>query len=88
MQYRTFPPPTLPGPPPSPEAPAELPELSRRCHHHREARGPRLSILRDGSWRSGLARRKGVSETAGAQVGFAKRLITGSGMVPTSLMVS
>lgn len=51
-------------------------------------RGPCLSILEDGSWRRGLARRKGVSETAGAQVGFAKCLITGAGMVPTSLMVS
>lgn len=29
--------PTLPGPLPSPEPPAELPELSRRCHHHWEA---------------------------------------------------
>lgn len=51
-------------------------------------RGPFLPILGDGSWRSSLARRKGVSETAGAQVGFAKRLITRPGIVPTSHMVS
>lgn len=46
-------------------------------------RGPFLPFLGDGSWRSGLARRKGVSETAGAQIGFAKRLITRPGIVPT-----
>lgn len=51
-------------------------------------RGPFLPFLGDGSWRSGLARRKGVSETAGAQIGFAKRLITRPGIVPTSHMVS
>lgn len=45
--------------------------------------GPFLPILGDGFWRSGLAKRQGVSETAGAQIGFAKCLITGPGIVPT-----
>lgn len=35
------------------------------------------------SLRIGLARREGVSATTGAQVGFAKRLITKPGFVPT-----
>lgn len=34
-------------------------------------------------WRIGLARRQGVSATTRTQVGFAKRLITKPGLVPT-----
>lgn len=50
--------------------------------------GPLLPILGDSSWRSSLARRRGVSETAGAQVASAKHLINRPGIVPTSRTVS
>ena len=72
---------------PSPEAPTELPAgaLQETLPSLGGAeRGPFLPHPRDRSWRSSLARRQGVSETAGAQVVFAKHLINRPGIVPTS----
>lgn len=80
---QNLPPLALPGPLPATEPPAEL-ELSRRGRCRQEAPRTLPPHPGDSSWRSGLARRQGVSETAGAQVVFAKRLINRPGIVPTS----
>lgn len=80
---------TLPGPLPSPTHQQSSPSSQRDATSTGRLRGPFLPFLGDGSWRSGLARRKGVSETQpGAQSGFAKRLITRPGIVPASHVVS
>lgn len=75
VQYGTLGPPTLPGTPASPEPAVGLPGLRGRAPFlHWQPPGPRSS---------GTAGRQGVRETAGTQVGFAKRLITRPGIVPT-----
>lgn len=59
---------TLPGPLPSPTHQQSSPSSQRDATSTGRLRGPFLPFLGDGSWRSGLARRKGVSETQpGAQ---------------------
>lgn len=63
-----------------------LPEFCRRCCHHWDRCAKDLfSPVSEMhiSLRIGLAGRQGVSATTGAQVGFAKRLITKPRFVPT-----
>lgn len=87
VQYRPFPLLAPLAPPPSPEAPVGLPagavQETPPSLGGTET-GPFLPIPGDSSRRSSLARRRGVSETAGAQVAFAKHLINRPGIVPTS----
>lgn len=85
MQYRTFPLPALPAPPHlQKHRQGSRPELSRRHTRRWEVQRQDLSSPSLETALGGAARRRGVSETARAQVAFAKHLINRPGIVPTS----
>lgn len=80
---------TLPGTTVS-RGPGGAPGAPEGMRRHGEAQDlprPTIGDVSLGSRQSGLARRQGVRETAGAQVVFAKCLINRPGIVPTSRTV-
>lgn len=69
VQYRTFPTLVFPSAP-SPEPQQGFLSSQGDAAITGRLRGPFLPTFGDGFWRSGLARRQGVSETVGYRLGL------------------